>query len=66
MFTEVKVKGVDAHPVFQWLAAQTEQPSWNFNKYLLVNGAVSHFGSRTTPLDSDLEQAITKALAATP
>lgn len=62
MFTEVDVKGKAAHPIFAWLAGQTQKPSWNFNKYLLTDQQVSHFGSRTKPLESDLEQAIAKAV----
>lgn len=62
MFTEVDVKGETAHPIFAWLAEQTRKPSWNFNKYLLSEQEVDHFGSRTNPLGSDLEQAIATAL----
>ncbi len=66
MFTPVAVKGDTAHPVFTYLAQQTEKPSWNFNKYLVTSKGITHFGSRTTPLDSDLEQAIAEAVSVTP
>ncbi len=66
MFTHVTVKGDTAHPVFSYLAQQTEKPSWNFNKYLLTSRGITHFGSRTKPLDSDLEQAIAEAVSMAP
>lgn len=64
MFTHVDVKGKNAHPVFQYLTQNSEKPSWNFNKYLVANNKVTHFGSRTTPMDSDLEEEIKKVLTA--
>jgi glutathione peroxidase len=36
MFTETRVRGRQAHPLFAELAKRTgAQPSWNFNKYLV-------------------------------
>lgn len=39
MTSKVHVRGSDAHPLFQWLAAQggfiSPQPRWNFFKYLI-------------------------------
>lgn len=64
MFEHVDVKGKDAHPLFVYLAQQTEAPSWNFNKYLLEDGEVQHFGSRVAPEGSELEKAISQALSA--
>jgi glutathione peroxidase len=63
MFEHVDVKGKDAHPLFVYLAQQTEAPSWNFNKYLLDDGKVQHFGSRVAPEGSELEEAISQALS---
>ena len=39
-------------------------PSWNFNKYLISPDfkCVQHFGSRTQPLDSKLEEQIVQLL----
>lgn len=65
MFEHVDVKGKSVHPLFAYLAQQSESPSWNFNKYLISGNHVEHFGSRTTPLNSDLEKAVIKALATT-
>lgn len=63
MFEHVDVKGKDAHPLFTYLAQKTEAPSWNFNKYLINNDKVLHFGSKVAPEGSELEQAISSALA---
>ncbi len=62
MFTHVDVKGKSAHPLFRHLAEQTREPQWNFNKYLVKNGQVLHFGSKVEPLDSALEQQIAQSL----
>lgn len=62
MFEHVDVKGKDAHALFTYLAKQSEEPSWNFNKYLLNDGKVQHFGSRVAPEGSELETAINSAL----
>lgn len=61
MFEHVEVKGEQAHPLFKYLAEQTTEPAWNFNKYLLVDGKVNHFGSKEDPLGSALEKAIATA-----
>lgn len=63
MFTHVAVKGDDANPAFAFLAMQTTKPKWNFNKYLLTDSGITHFGSRAKPLASELEQAVADALA---
>lgn len=56
----VKVKGGDAHPIFAHLSAETEEPGWNFNKYLVnQNGEVLvHFGSRVEPDSTEMITAI--------
>ena len=67
MFTAVKVRGPDAHPLFAALAQATgERPSWNFNKYLVGRDGrpVAHFGSTSDPTSPRVTQAIEKALAA--
>jgi glutathione peroxidase len=67
MFTTVPVRGKDAHPLFAQLAKATgEQPSWNFNKYLVGRDGkpVAHYGSMTGPGSPTLTAAIEKALAA--
>ena len=64
MTVPASVKGAEVSPVFGYLNAKTETPSWNFNKYLVLpSGEVEHFGSRVKPQDSALETSIQKALA---
>lgn len=63
MFSHAKVRGKQAHPVFQYLTENSKKPSWNFNKYLVTGDSVKHFGSRVKPLGSPLEQAVEMALA---
>lgn len=63
MFEHVDVKGKSAHPVFAYLASKTEAPSWNFNKYLITDETIQHFGSRETPEGSKLEDAVKAALS---
>lgn len=58
MFEHVQVKGENAHPVFKFLAQNSQEPEWNFNKYLLHNGNVQHFGSKTAPEGTALEAQI--------
>jgi len=64
MLAPTSVKGDAANPTFAWLDAQTEAPSWNFNKYLVTDKGtkVQHFPSKVVPLDSPLEEAVKQAL----
>jgi glutathione peroxidase len=67
MFATTPVRGADANPVFRELAQATgQQPSWNFNKYLVGRDGkpIAHFGSMTGPTSSAVSGAIEKALAA--
>jgi glutathione peroxidase len=69
MFATGPVRGADAQPIFRQLAQATgQQPSWNFNKYLVGRDgkAIAHFGSMTGPTSSSITGAIEKALAAKP
>jgi glutathione peroxidase len=64
MFAPTHVRGENANPVFLEMAKQTQEPSWNFNKYL-VDGSgkvVMHFDSNTSPDSRVLEQAIESVL----
>ncbi len=64
MFEKISVKGSGQHELFERLSAQTEEPSWNFTKYLVdPSGTVTHFGPRTAPNDPELLAAIDAALA---
>lgn len=60
MLAPTHVRGENANPSFQYLNKQAGKPSWNFNKYLvdLKSGDVRRFGSKTKPLDSNLEHDI--------
>jgi len=70
LFSKIRVKGEDKHPLFAWLTDNALHPglggevTWNFNKFLIGrNGTlVARFGSRTTPDDPELVAAIEKAL----
>lgn len=64
MFSPIKVTGQDAHPLFKALAMQSNQPAWNFNKYL-VNAegkVVQYFDSNVTPDSVAMKQAIEKTV----
>lgn len=64
MSDAVKVTGPDAHPVFRHLNAETSQPDWNFNKYLVDKDGkvVGKFISRVEPDSEQLTTAIERAL----
>ena len=63
MTSEIKVRGGNAHPIFQHLGS-AGAPSWNFNKYLVgKNGEIiEHFGSNVEPDSAELRAAIELAL----
>lgn len=61
------VKGPGAHPFYQWARAElgeAAEPQWNFHKILIGRDgrALQAFGSRTSPVDSEVTDAIEKAL----
>jgi glutathione peroxidase len=67
MFTDTRVRGSQAHPLFADLARATgSQPSWNFNKYLIGRDGrpLAHFGSMTAPDNRKFVAAVEAALAA--
>lgn len=66
MFEPTHVKGDDADPLYRILARATgEEPSWNFNKYLVDKhgNIVKHYGSRVKPTDEELRNDVEAALA---
>lgn len=66
MFTDTRVRGRQAHPLFAELAKRTgAQPSWNFNKYLVGRDGqtLAHFESMVAPDSRPLVAALEKALA---
>lgn len=58
----VSVRGDEAHPFFAWAAARSEEPGWNFNKYLIdSNGElVRHYSARVAPdeIAADIESLL--------
>lgn len=64
MMAKISVKGEDAHPLYQQLAAQPEpvggEPQWNFDKFLVnrQGEVVARFGPRTTPQDEALRAEV--------
>ena len=64
MFSPIRVRGAEAHPIFRELARQTTEPGWNFHKYVVDrNGkVVAAFPSRVAPEDRTLKAAIEQVL----
>jgi glutathione peroxidase len=70
MFAKIGVKGKDIHPLYAFLTSKETNPkfagtiSWNFNKFLIGRDGVivGRFGTRTTPDDKELVEAVEKAL----
>lgn len=64
MLSPTSVTGDKANALFKALAAQSQEPKWNFNKYLLgKDGKVlEHFGSMTKPDSTKLAKAIEQQL----
>jgi glutathione peroxidase len=64
MFAPQHVKGPEANPVFKELARQTQEPKWNFNKYLVTaDGKVAqYFDSRVAPDSDQFNEAVEKLL----
>jgi len=65
MFEKLHVRGEQAHPLFQALAAATgSYPRWNFHKYLISRDGerVLSFPTRVVPEDPQLLQAIEELL----
>jgi glutathione peroxidase len=64
---KAEVKGEDAHPFYRWAEQELGEPAvpvWNFHKILIGKDgqAIQAFGPRTDPLDSEITDAIEKAL----
>ena len=64
MLAPSSVKGQEANPIFQEINKQSEEPDWNFNKYLIdKNGTViQHFGKFTSPNSPKVIRAIKSIL----
>ena len=67
MFEKVHVVGEQATPLYRDLAAASGQaPAWNFHKYLIGRDGhlIASWGSKTTPDDKAITDAIERALQA--
>lgn len=64
MFAKTKVKGPKANKLFLDLASKSEQPRWNFHKYLIDRDGnfVRSFASFTSPSSRKLIKEIEKLL----
>ncbi len=70
MFSKLRVKGKNQHPLYRFLTDKKTNPqfsgkiSWNFNKFLVdrEGKVVARFGSRTEPDDKELTAAVEAAL----
>jgi glutathione peroxidase len=64
MTEKISVTGEQAHPIFQYLALQQGEPSWNFNKFLVdqQGQVINRFSSWTGPESSSLSRSIEKLL----
>ncbi len=60
MFATSSVKGEEANPLFRALNAATEEPGWNFTKYLVdrEGNVVERFTSSVKPMNSRLERRV--------
>ena len=66
VFEKISVKGFDKHPIYRWLSDpkqngwNSEEPSWNFCKYLLDEKGelLKYYPSSVTPLDEDIINTI--------
>ena len=61
---KTSVKGDDANPLFATLTELSEEPEWNFAKYLIGRDGklVSKFPAQTVPEDPEVVAAIDAAL----
>ncbi|MBT8139678.1 MAG: glutathione peroxidase [Gammaproteobacteria bacterium] len=64
MLAPSHVKGPSANPVFVSLRAASQEPGWNFNKYLVGREGkkIEHYESRVAPNDAELIKAIESLL----
>lgn len=60
MAEKLSVKGDDAAPLYKWLTASTEAPSWNFCKYLIneKGEVVKFFKSSVDPMGDEIAKSL--------
>ena len=64
MFSKIEVNGEDAHPLFQYLTRDGEEPiRWNFEKFLISKNGIlmKRYGTKIEP--KDIEADIEKVLS---
>ena len=69
LFSKISVRGDQIAPLYQYLTSASGfngNITWNFNKFLVnrQGRVIARFGSRTDPMDPQLEEDLLKALAA--
>lgn len=64
MLSQQRVRGPDAHPIFQELNRRAGEPTWNFNKFLVDRDGevVERFGSSVDPMSGRLRKAVESVL----
>jgi glutathione peroxidase len=64
MFSKISIKGEQAHPLYASLNELSEEPSWNFTKYLIDRDGrfVERFDPRTSPTSEALTSRIEELL----
>jgi len=68
LFSKISVKGSQIAPLYQYLTTASGfngSITWNFNKFLVnrQGRVIARFGTRTDPMDPQLEEDVLKALA---
>jgi len=68
LFSKISVKGSKIAPLYQYLTTASGfdgDITWNFNKFLVdrQGRVIARFGTRTDPMDPELEEDVLKALA---
>jgi glutathione peroxidase len=64
MLSQQKVRGPDAHPLFQELNRSAGPPEWNFNKYLVDRdgNVLERFDSAVDPMSPLMRAAVESVL----
>jgi len=68
LFSKISVRGSQMAPLYQYLTKSSGfngDITWNFNKFLVnrQGRVIARFGSRTDPMDAQLEEDVLRALA---
>jgi glutathione peroxidase len=68
LFSKISVKGPQIAPLYQYLTTASGYNgdiTWNFNKFLInrQGHVIARFGTRTDPMDPQLEEDVLRALA---